>query len=383
MTMQTKRKFTARKWLAAMLCLTIALVALNITTWAIDLDALNYLTVTTDEQIDEGAKIVIDIYQLAVANPVEGFDTYGYKFNTGFNTMTIGEETPVSALENGTVSLSQDQWDKMAQDASSLIQEGKVNTELVQQKPSISFGGTATLPAGLYLLIARGAELDDYWDTSEEDNKIITIAESDYNRYSFTPALVSLPTKAAGEGGDIGTAADYGPWLNNATVKYDATVNMKIGIEPRYGSIQITKQIDQFNGTEEVTFVFEVTADGTFGQETYHYSTTASVAFNQATGTSATVTVDHIRAGAKVQVKEVYDGLRYHGVNFNTWQGPETVTADSEGTTPITFTFTNNFTNDHSGGHGIQNHFEFGRLPGETQDHWIPRQQTAGSGLYD
>lgn len=382
MTMQTKRKFTARKWLAAMLCLAIALMTTHLTVWAVDLTQSNYLTVTTAEDLD-GAKVLVDVYQLAEATPVEGYDTYGYQFLGNYNNITIGDsrigdEELAAGLKNGTVSISNDQWNSIAQQASQMAKDGAAPVT-----NTYDFGTQLNLSSGVYLIVARGSGLEEYWDSVEEDGetKIVTYAESDKYKFSFTPAIISLPTKNAltDDSGNqtIGTAAEYGDWI------YDSSMYMKAEIEPLYGSIQITKQIDQFNGDEELTFVFEITADGEFERgEAYHYSTVASVAFNQANGTTATVTVDHIRAGAVVQVREVYDGLRYHAESMD-WQGPETVTADSDGATPVTFTFTNYFDNDKSGGHGIQNHFVFGRLPGETQDHWINTQQTAGSGLYN
>ena len=197
---------------------------------------------------------------------------------------------------------------------------------------------------------------------------LITIAKSDTNEYSFSPSLVSLPTKEAKDG-VINTADDFGPWL------YDKTVNLKVGIEPLYGKIAIEKHIDQFVGNEEATFVFQVTAEGDFNEDgtvDYQYSNVASVYFTASTGTSATAVLDHIRAGAEVtSVEEIYPepsnpNSRYIYSGSSSPEAPWIVKNGEDNV--LTFTFENTSNDERTGGHGILNQFTYN---GST---WDPKQ---------
>ena len=370
MTMQTKHKFTAAKYLAGMLCLVILLTTIHLTAWAVDLDGRNSLSVAEESQgLVQGADIQVDIYQLAAATEVANYDTYGYQFNSDFSSIKIaGEEDDAAikeALALGTISLSDEQWEQIAQDACALIRSG-----VGKPYQTIALNNTAMdLPAGLYLIIARGAGLTDYWaESKSEKGKLITIAKSDTSEYSFSPSLVSLPTKEEKDG-VISTADDFGPWI------YEKTVKLKVGIEPLYGKIQIEKHIDQFSGNEEATFIFEVTAEGDFNNDgtiDYEYDNVASVYFTASTGTTSTAVLDHIRAGAEItSVEEIYPepdnpNSRYVLSGFS---GPEEPWIVKEGDdNVITFRFDNTLNDERTGGHGILNQFTYN---GST---WDPKQ---------
>ena len=390
--MQKRHQAITRPILAAALCLMI-LLTMNTTVWAVDLNQPNSLTVTSVASTSEyredvaEANVVIDLYLLATAVPVTGIDSYGYRFDpeSADSAITIGDIS-MDVLDTGNVSLAGEQWNDLAQQAAAIARQGAYKVvESVPTGQKIS-----GLTAGLYLIIAHGEGITDYWTTREDEygrQQIITVAETESYTYAFAPSVIALPTKNAAtdangdviinEAGmpDINTADSYGDWI------YDASASLKPTVTPRYGGLTVVKTIDQFKGDEEVTFVFRVTASAPEGKvfpddPDYSYSNVVAVAFNASTGLSTTAVVDRIRAGAAVSVEEIYTGLRYKA---GTMTAPESNIVVPGSTDALVFTANNTFDNDTSGGHGIQNHFTL--VEGRDGNSWNAVQQTAASGL--
>lgn len=380
--MQTRKKSLVRHLTAVILCLVLTLTTLQMTVWAVDLSSNNSLNVSTNgavfeytNDLTEEGNVQVDLYRLATATTVEGMDTYGFFFEPEFAELKLGDsEISELGLETGTVSVSEDQWNQFAQTVSKALMDGSTVQPVSSSTltASVSFGTASFtgLPAGLYLVVTHGKDEADYWEVQKDDSgadNVVATASSDLYTYSFIPSIIALPTKNSVDG-VITTAASNGDWI------YDATVSLKASVEPRYGGISIVKNIDEFKGDEEVTFVFQIDATGDFADNhNYHYSNVAAVAFNAATGLSTTAVVDHIRAGAKVTVTEVYTGLKYNPGSISMTTGDGTIVADK--TDGVVFTANNTFTDTTTGGHGIQNHFE------KTESSWSVEQQDAGNGL--
>jgi len=375
--MQMKHKHAVRTIVSVVLCLVMSFTMLSITVWAVDLDYPNSLTVYPVEGPDGTdelhEKIVIDLYKIATAIPVSGYDTYTYDFDPAFGDITI-DGISMSSLSSGTISLQGDQWEVLAQEAAKIVQAGAAGSTQVTN--GAAAGETVTNQiAGLYLIIARGKDLDDYWTYETDDTgveNLVSFGDSDGYTYLFSPGLISLPTKQAIDMDGVSvvsTAAENGDWI------YNAEVYLKYSKKELYGGIKIVKSIDDFKGNEEVSFVFRVTATIPDDPE-YDFKDTVTVAFTSAGTTTAVL--DHIRAGAVVEVTEVYPGLKYKPVSL-VYPESNVIVAGEDDEHRIVFTAENHFRDDHSGGHGIQNHFTY--VEGENGNYWDAVQQTAAVGL--
>lgn len=288
------------------------------------------------------AEVVIDLYQVAKAVKVKGYDTYSYQVNPDYG-LSIPEYP-----EGGD-------WEKLAQQAAeAAIKKGDASDTLV--KSGVPAGEKADLDAGLYLVIARGSSLTDAEDylteitqkeeeTGDETTTYATVAYSKKNAYLFAPQLISLPTKEADADGVINTA-NPGDWI------YDLSVNLKPEQTARFGSLEIVKTLSTYE-TEEgiqepVTCVFEVT--GTLGEETV-YSNVESITFTAAGQESAVL--DRIPAGASVTVREVYSGSSYE---LTVPGDRSTVIAADD---VVSVNFENTYTREQKKGHGIKNQFVY------------------------
>lgn len=310
--------------------------------------ALTVYPVDPDKEEEDGfgedladAGVVLDLYQVADAVKVQGYDSYTYKMTPGFD-LTVPEHPEKGA------------WEKLAQEAAEDALQGEAPVEPV--KSGIAAGTKTDLKAGLYLVIARGGSLTekkDYLeeikqedgDAGEETTKLVTLAHSGRYTYRFAPQLVSLPTKEADGDGTVNTA-NPGDWI------YDLAMNLKPEQAPRFGSVEIIKTLSSYE-TEEgiqepVTCVFEITAvlDGEVV-----YSGVESITFTAAGQES--VIVDRIPAGAEVTVREVYSGSGYE----LTVPGDRTgiVAADEV----VEAMFINRYKGDQNKGHGIKNRFVY------------------------
>ena len=271
-------------------------------------------TSVTAEEVEK-AKVRIDLYKVAT---VAGDSI---TLSPPFTGLTI--KTNMTAAESH----------KLAQDAAEIVRRGGVTA--VQIDVEIDKAANPLDP-GLYLLIARGEDTEDYFDVNEI-NEIVTKAVTDEFTFIFSPVLVALPRS-----GD--------------TTQADVSLKMERKSDEEYGSFRIVKTLNGFAmGDEPATFVFQVEAVFE-GQKVY--SNVVSMAFDSA-GTQELL-VKNIPVGAKVTVTEVYSGASYTLTSSPT----QTVTISADQV--MAATFTNRYDETEKGGQSITNHFEYDDTNGWT-----------------
>lgn len=287
------------------------------------------------------ANVVIDIYMVAKAKAVEGYDTYAFDFSSGYKDA----EDIYNKNQNNA------EWRDMAQAAARYALE---NEEPVIKGADVN-KKIEGLGCGLYLIIARGSGIDDYTTTvtDEEDNQnIATIAHSEKYTYSFLPELISLPGKEGVDesGNPINTTAGNGDWV------YNMNVTLKPQQRPRLGSLEIVKNLTTYNVNDPAVFVFQVEAK--VGNDTV-YSDVVTLTFTEA-GEKKTLLEKKIPVGADVTVTEVYSGASYKITSDDV---QKTTIVNASDVASVTFR------NDHDttthGGGGVNNHFTY-----DTQNGW-------------
>ena len=142
------------------------------------------------------------------------------------------------------------------------------------------------------------------------------------------------------EDGSLNSAV--GNWIPNAEIVLKASRDL------RFGQLQIDKHVTDFAG-EPATFVFHVVDTATGGEI---YDNYASIYYDG--GESHSTTLTQIPAGLELTVTEVYEGARFEA------DGPTTATATIVSGETVTVSFNNKRNGSGKGGHGIENHFEFG-----------------------
>lgn len=347
------------KWMKAFAAVLGAMLALPLVgSAAQDLDLSKDCSVTVSPGGEETATVlaeagvVVDLYKVAEAVEGSGSDAYGFRVLDAWPGLAIGE-----GMDN-------DAWRQLAQQAAGIalgVEEGAAaKLPIVSGAPvgspiGDSDGGEA-LTAGLYLMIARGADAADYVTVvSGEDGSqsIATLAYTGDQTIRFAPELIAIPSKEADENGVIDTA-NPGDWI------YDMTVYLKPELDVRYGSLEIIKDLLTYEDSYEATFVFQVEAE-LDGEVVY--SDVVTMNFTQPG--QQQVLIDKIPIGAEVTVTEVYSGAAYKLVS-----GPDgPVMIPEDGTASVTFV--NDYDESGKGGHGITNHFTYDLENGE----WIWEQE--------
>ena len=307
------------------------------------------------------AEVVVDLYYIADTIKTPGYDTYVYQLADQYQELKI----PMAPTAKD--------WQVLTQQAAEIaLDDTKADTPA---KSQVATGSEVSLKAGLYLVIARGADListADYkveitqenLEDGESVTRLATIANSAQYQYTFVPQLVSLPTKTAEEDEAINTA-NPGEW------SYDLTIYLKPEQSARFGALEIVKTLSEYESEEgiesPVTCVFEVTGILN-GEEVY--SEVESITFTKAG--QERVVLNQIPALAEVTVREVYSGAGYE----LTVPGDRTATIAANEI--VSVDFENVYNGQRRGGHGIKNQF--------VQDengvwHWHsdPAQDTAGN----
>ena len=316
---------------AALVFVLLFAVMMTSAALAVDTDAACSLTVeygvNTYREDMELAGVVFDLYRIASVS-----DGYDYSFLPPYEELSVGYDVDSAA------------WKELAQSAAVIALES--------DRPAVSgaaAGNTVTktdagesLAVGLYLLVAHGAELEDYTTTAvdEAGNEILaTYANSPRYEYAFAPELVAIPGKASADDGPANTA-DPGEW------QYDVAATLKPSRSNRYGTLELTKTLLSYETSEPAAFVFTIEAvlDGE-----NVFSDAAALTFN-GTGTQ-TLRYDRIPAGSLVTVTEVYSGARY---SLTT---PRVGTAEITAEEIARVSFTNDYDGGGRGGHGIVNRF--------------------------
>lgn len=379
-----QRRAAGRRWQPVAILLAAVLMVLSVplglrSAHAVDLDSECSLNVTLTGDVTmaddiKTANAVIDLYRIADAVPVGGYDTYDWSMNTGFESLTIDKE------------MDSDSWKQLAQQAADIVlgaaPEGAEEWDPSASAAAIddslkSLGNSPEAPvtglkAGLYLVIARGSDITEYAATVADEaagtSGTATIANSRTYAYKFSPELISIPTKEAED--NIINTANSGPWI------YDASATLKPSREIRVGDLLITKILDDYRQREKevgdnprlikdpATFVFEVTAyektdneDKTQAPVIYHDY--VSIVFD-AFGTKS-VLIGELPVDSFVVVKEAYHG------NYTAYPDQTTTIKASE---TVGVEFENTYDDGEPGGGSVTNHFEY-----TEKDGWVQKEQ--------
>lgn len=299
---------------------------------------VNVASYTNEEEKADilSADIVVDMYLVAEAKALKGADGYTFEVTDSFKSISIPEN------------VSDREWVELAKDAAYTVKDNAdailpAFTAESEDRGTCFEAKAEGMAAGLYLILARGKDDKEYFDTVKaqgtDEESIVTIANSDYHKYSFAPAFVALPTKDAVDG--VINTANPGPWL------YSAEIALKSTQEVAYSDLRINKDLLTYNGLDgKVTFVFDVEAE-LDGKNVY--SNTVTFSFTDA-GEEYKV-IEHLPVGAVVTVTEVYSGTNYKCVSGDTKS--ETIRANEM----VTVTFENEYSKTVLHGGSITNHF--------------------------
>lgn len=167
------------------------------------------------------------------------------------------------------------------------------------------------LQPGLYLHVVHG-DIPQYTvgkamkDAPDDALHLRTIAYTDTQIYTFRPQLISLPGLGADVNGrPITNTADGNGWL------YDVTAVCKAEEDPRFASLEVQKTLTTY--AAPVTFVFRVVArDPDAAPDAAPlYETVLPLSF-AGPGSQATARLDNcIPVGSTVTVTEEYGGAMY------------------------------------------------------------------------
>ena len=275
------------------------------------------------------AGIRLDLYKVADAAPVPGYDTYAYSLREAYRSLEIPEYP------------SNEDWKALSQQAAAIALDGTPDI------PDIPVEDKKTgLENGLYLVIARGSDVPESGyvvRTKGEDGgeTITTLARTNEYVYSFLPELISLPGKEADAEGNVATS-NPGAWI------YDMEITLKPEQDIRYGSLEIVKQLTSYETKDPATFVFQVEA--VLGGQTV-YSDVVSVTFTKPGQKS--VLLDKIPVTAQVKVTEVYSGAVYSPVT----EAEQNTVIEANQT--VQTAFTNDYDETNKGGGSVTNRFEY------------------------
>lgn len=303
----------------------------------------------------KSADIVYDIYMIAEAEEVPGYDTYTYKFVSN----EFGDYAELQNLYHED--FDEEAWERLAQEAATLtLKDSTAPPPVIAE--DVTNSEIMNLPCGLYLIIARGRNIEDYYErvTDEEGNvSLVSVAYSDEHIYRFKPTLVSLPGKMPVPGGSTSEADSW---------HYDLTVTLKPEQEPRYGQLRIVKTLLSYETRDPATFVFEITAtipdrrDSTVVHTVY--SDVVTLTFTEP-GEQFVLLEKKLPVGATVVVKEVYSGAVYTPV---TTVEPDPVIIPALPDV-AEVRFTNDYNEDNRSGGSITNHFVY-----DEENTWVPEQ---------
>ena len=337
----------ARKRLGAMVlaaCLLVALafggtLAVAAGEWApggpnkLDVYAQSNENLAAD-LASEDVKLAVDVYQLATGQEDAAYETYNYTLAFPFATESM-QELFDAALDRDSAG----DWEAVGDAAKELI--GDAEPVATGQ---MGTNGTLNLSfdeKGIFMAVPHGVSADAFE------------AYGPIYKYEFKPSVFALPTKDAIDG-VIGTAAEYGDWLN------ETTIDLKVGEDKLTGSLKIVKRVSEFKGTP-VAFGFHIDSTADSPVE-YH----GADSIRLTKGTEAEVVVTGIPAGAIVTVTESYDGAGYQ---FLRAEDAEGITIVSDGAIeagadmPVATII--NEPSDDTPGDGIKNTFEWSEDKGD------------------
>jgi hypothetical protein len=380
-----RSRAAGRKWQPVAILLAAVLMVLSVpfgsrSARAVDLDQNCSLKINPGNSIVADdiatANVVIDLYRVADAVPVTGFDTYDWQVNEPFSSITIDKK------------IDGEGWKKLAQQAADIVL-GTAPAGKTEWDPSATAGAIDSslkvldkdpnqpitdLPAGLYLIIARGSNITEYAGTVTDETTgttgTVTIAKSRGFKYSFSPELISMPTKAADETGVINTA-NPGPWIYFA--EDGAEVTLKPSQEVNLGPLKIVKNLEDYAQREKTTdgqsrkikdpatFIFKVVVYADETKAEVIFQDYVSIVFDAYGSQSATI--NGLPAGGYAEVTEEYSGRVY---TIEPGAKNAVIVAEGEEDAPATVEFTNSYTDKEPGGGSVTNRFSYGEKDGWT-----------------
>ena len=354
------------------------------------------VTAPSDGDYEElkDAGVVLDIYRIAAAEEIEGYDAYEFADDWGiFSAQKTAWDAAVEkAKADKETKITAGDLETLAQGAAAAVlkdvpeytpgrsgEEVKTNADyhgVLQFSGSESSAAVmlqkadGTPDPGLYLIIAHGVPAGYRLN---ENGKLYTVAEGKTTLFEFAPMLVSVPVRGqevfAGSvkvldssyDSSIGDTAAGDAWTGNITMQ------AKVGVKDRLGSLKITKtlnthEIVDFGGRNDpATFVFDVNVKDKDGKEVY--ANVISMVFDGAGGPQEKI-ISGLPIGAMADVTEVYAGnyktsQKYTGIEI---KGDEITTAADGTETRVINTETAAFTNDWNdtwdGGGSVTNTYE-------------------------
>ena len=183
-----------------------------------------------DEEIS--SSIDLDVYQIAKAAPVTGYDSYSFVLGEDFGTLQARLDKLTDADDDDDDGI---EAEKFASDAAGIIDDKSVKP-VKSGKPEEKL----TVDPGLYLVLVQG----DFEEA--EDGSVVTTVLTRRNKFSFKPVLVSLPTKADG------MTSGTGNWI------YSISGELKPEMERRVGSLRIEKELRNYTLGKNTTFLFSI-----------------------------------------------------------------------------------------------------------------------------
>lgn len=344
---------------------------------AVELDKECSLTVTPGTHEDlANAQVVIDLYKVADAEAVSGYDTYTFK-----PTSAYGGMESIKRLEDMTEITNED-YQAVAQEAMALTlkTEGVSVAKTVDGQPADSPIKTdqdgKNLKSGLYLVVARGADLtevDDYvtsvrTEGEEAATKLATVAHSDTYTYTFEPQLIALPSRMVlGADGTI----ESNETSNTVDWQYELAVTLKPEQALRFGNLEIIKNIPVYADGEPASFVFRIDAYRDEAKTKTLYSDVRTITFSGA-GSQSVLIENKIPVGAYVEVTEEYSGTAYTQQLGEDETAVKTAVIPAPGEAEIRNAASVTFTNIYQGGTttsggAITNHFGYNEGGEETR----------------
>ena len=327
------------------------------------------------------ANVEIDLYRVADAIPVPGYDTYEWQVNEPFASRGITIDKNIDnagwrelAIKAADIVLGEAPEDKTEWDPSDSI-----NNAIPDEIKEMGHAPDTKieLPApGLYLILAHGSDIDEYaatdtgtapaagstGNTAATAGGTVTIARSKHYLFKFSPELISIPARSMDSTKPSNTADREG-WY------YDAAAVLKPSQSPRLGNLKIEKDLLDYAQREKTTdgetrlikdpatVVFDVSVysseeeyDPSKPGENRIYHNNVSVVFD-AYGKKS-VLIENLPAYSYAVVKEVYAGQAY---TIDDTIRTETILANET----VTIPFEDEYDDTHGGGGSVTNKFTY------------------------
>ena len=360
---------------------------------SIDLDRDCSLTTSAGSMMLEelpDANVEIDLYRVADAIPVQGFDTYDWQVNEPFASQGITIDKNIDnagwrelANKAANIVLGEAPEGKTEWDPSNSIAQITKKTE--EQPEGIAIFGAKDqrefkgLKPGLYLILAHGSDIAEYAttdtsaapaagstgstaETAAAVGGTATIAHSRHYLFKFSPELISIPARTM-DSTQPSNTADREGWY------YDAAAMLKPSQSPRLGNLEIEKNLLDYAQREKTTdgktrlikdpatVVFDVSVysseeeyDPAKPGENRIYHNNVSVVFD-AYGKKS-VLIENLPAYSYAVVKEVYAGQAY---TIDDTIRTETILANET----VTIPFEDEYDDTHGGGGSVTNKFTY------------------------